>query len=134
MATAKGIYLGELRTQNTHELSGNKLITDAPPDNQGKGEAFSPTDLLSTAYTTCMMTIMGIRARDMNLDLSGTQYTITKVMYEDPRRVGEIHVDLTFPDRSYTDREKKVLEAIAHTCPVALSIHPDIKKVVTFNW
>ena len=134
MPTAKGIYTGALRTRNQHLQSGQELVTDAPTDNQGLGEAFSPTDLLATSYATCMITIMGIKARDKGLNLDGTTYQITKVMYADPRRVGEIHVALTIPDRNFTNRDRKVLEAIAHTCPVALSIHPEIKKVVVFNW
>lgn len=134
MPTAKGQYAGELRTQNLHLQSGQELVTDAPTDNQGLGQAFSPTDLLATAYATCMITIMGIKARDKGLNMDGTTYDVTKVMYAEPRRIGEIHVTLNFPDRGFSNRDRKVLEAIVHTCPVALSIHPDIKKVVVFNW
>ncbi len=134
MPTAKGQYAGELRTQNLHLQSGQELVTDAPTDNQGLGQAFSPTDLLATAYATCMITIMGIKARDKGLNMDGTTYDVTKVMYAEPRRIGEIHVTISFPDRGFSNRDRKVLEAIAHTCPVALSIHPEIKKVVVFNW
>ena len=97
METAKTTYLGALRTEAIHVLSGNKIITDAPPDNNGKGEAFSPTDLLSASLTSCMITIMGILANRINVDITGLTATTTKVMAANPRRVSEIHVTLTFP-------------------------------------
>jgi len=134
MATATGVYQGELRTKNRHELSGSEMVTDAPVDNQGMGSAFSPTDLVATAYATCMVTIMGINAREKGLDMTGTSWEVTKIMYDQPRRIGEIHIHLTFPPRDFSARDRKVLEAIAHTCPVAYSIHPEIKREITFNW
>jgi len=94
MTTVKTIYLGDLRTENEHLQSGNKIITDAPTDNQGKGEAFSPTDLLATALGNCIMTIMGIKARDNGIDIKGTEIEITKIMASDPRRVAEVVVEL----------------------------------------
>ena len=96
MATIKTIYLGDLRTENEHLQSGSKIITDAPTDNQGKGEAFSPTDLLATALGNCIMTIMGITARDNGIDIKGTEIEITKIMASDPRRVSEVIVEFTF--------------------------------------
>ncbi len=134
MVTVKSTYLGELRTRNSHQQSGSELITDAPTDNQGRGEAFSPTDLVATAFADCIITIMGIKARDMAVDISGTSYDITKVMYADPRRIGEIHIDFNFPSRNYSHKVKTILERVAETCPVALSIHPDIKRIIKFNW
>jgi putative redox protein len=134
MATSRTIYLGELRTENEHIRSGKKLITDAPVDNQGKGEAFSPTDLVATALSDCMMTIMGIKARDKGLDLTGTTIETTKIMTSEPRRIGEIVVEITFPKNNFPEKEKTILEAVTKTCPVALSLHPDIKQTVKFNW
>jgi putative redox protein len=134
MPTSRIIYLGELRTENTHEKSGVKIITDAPPDNRGKGEAFSPTDLLATSLGNCMMTLMGIAARTHSINIDGTKAQMTKIMAANPRRVAEIHLVFDFPQNSYTDKEKAILENAARTCPVAYSIHPDIKQVLTFNF
>ena len=134
MITSRTIYLGELRTDNEHIRSGQKLITDAPVDNQGKGEAFSPTDLVATALSDCMMTIMGIKARDKGLDLTGTTIETTKIMSSEPRRIGEIVVEITFPPNEFSDKDKKILEAVTRTCPVALTLHPDVKQTVKFNW
>lgn len=134
MATSLGTYLGDLRTENIHINSGQVLITDAPLDNQGKGEAFSPTDLVATAFADCIITIMGIKARDKGLDLSGTTFDITKVMYDNPRRIGEIHVHFVFPQRDFSRKDRRILESVANSCPVAWSIHPDIKRIVTFQW
>ena len=131
MPTTETIYLGELRTEATHLLSVTKLITDAPPDNQGKGDHFSPTDLVATALGSCMVTIMGIAARTHNFNIDGTRMVITKVMSKDlPRRISEIIIELTFPVGDYTDKEKKILEYAVKTCPVALSLHPDVKQTV----
>jgi putative redox protein len=134
MATSHTIYQGELRTENEHIASGQKLITDAPVDNQGKGEAFSPTDLVATALSDCMMTIIGIKARDKGLDVIGTTIETTKIMASNPRRICEIIVEFTFPKNNFSDKDKTVFEAVAKTCPVALSLHPDIKQSVKFNW
>lgn len=134
MPTVTSVYLGELRTENTHVLSGQTLITDAPPDNQGLGRTFSPTDLAATSLGDCIMTVMGIAARARGIDLIGTTYEITKVMASEPRRIGEIHVTFRFPKKNYSDPEKKIIEAVHRTCPVALSLHPDIKQVITYIW
>jgi putative redox protein len=132
MPTVETIYLGELRTEATHLRSGNKLITDAPPDNQGRGEYFSPTDLVAAALGSCMVTIMGIAARTHNFSIDGTKMAITKVMSQElPRRISEIVIQLTFPVRDYTEKQKKILEHCVTTCPVALSLHPDVRQTVS---
>lgn len=134
MPTSTIVYLGELRTEAVHALSGNKLTTDAPPDNQGKGEFFSPTDLLATSLGTCMLTIMGISARTHGFNIDGTRVSVTKVMGSNPRRVVEIVVELTFPHNSYSPKERKLLELSAKECPVANSLHPDLKQTVKFEF
>lgn len=134
MTTIKTIYLGELRTENEHLQSGNKVITDAPTDNRGKGEYFSPTDLLATALGSCIMTIMGINARDNGIDIEGTQVDVTKIMASDPRRVAEVVVEFTFPAKNYTDEEKQLVESVAGISPVPLSLHPDLVQTIKFNW
>ncbi|MRX47997.1 OsmC family protein [Pedobacter puniceum] len=135
MATTKIIYNGSLRTTSIHLQSGKEIITDAPVDNNGKGEAFSPTDLLATSFGNCMMTIMGIAANIHGIDLTGLSAEVTKVMAAEPRRVSEIHVNFDFPLKNlYSDKDKKILEHVALTCPVHYSLHPDIKREVKFNW
>jgi len=134
MKTSKIIYRGELRTEATHLRSGQTIITDAPPDNKGKGEAFSPTDLLATSLGSCMLTIMGIAAGNHGLSIDGAEAEITKVMAAEPRRVSEIIVELKMPANNYSDKEKKLLEHTAHTCPVAKSLGADLKQTVVFNW
>jgi len=134
MATIESIYLGDLRTEATHLFSGNKTITDAPLDNKGKAESFSPSDLLTASLGSCMMTIMGIAAREHNIQIDGTTCSLTKIMASDPRRVSEIQVVLTFPHGNYTDKEKAILERAAITCPVAKSLHPDLVQNVKFNY
>lgn len=134
MTTIKTIYLGDLRTENEHLQSGNKVITDAPTDNQGKGEFFSPTDMLATALGSCILTIMGIKARDNGIDIKGTEVGVTKIMASDPRRVAEVIVEFTFPKNNYTDEEKQCVESVAGTSPVPLSLHPDLKQTIKFNW
>lgn len=131
--TSKVTYLGDLRTSSVHLQSGNKIISDAPLDNNGKGEAFSPTDTVANALASCMFTIMGIKARDMEIDLSGSTASVTKIMGIEPRRIIEIQIvfDINIlPD----DKAKTILERAALTCPVFYSLHPDIIKDVTFNW
>ena len=132
MPTSDVIYTGELRTEATHISSGDKIITDAPPDNKGRGEAFSPTDLLATSLATCMLTIMGISAREHGFSIDGTTASVTKVMYSNPRRVGEIHISLRFPPNNYSVKEKKFIEKAAFTCPVSQSLHPDLKQQIEF--
>jgi putative redox protein len=134
METVRTLYLGGLRTSATHIRSGNNIITDAPVDNNGKGEAFSPTDLLATSLGSCMMTIIGIAAQTHGFDVDGTVLRITKVMAENPRRVGEVIVEFDFPDRTYSEKEKAIIRNAAKTCPVALSLHPDLKQTVVRNF
>lgn len=136
MPTSKITYLGELRTEATHLQSGTAIITDAPTDNNGKGEAFSPTDLVATSLGSCAMTIMGISARNDSIDLTGSEIEITKVMSSDaPRRI--VRVDVVFnmftPEPLTEDQQAKLIRA-AHTCPVAKSLHPDIVQNMVFNW
>ena len=133
MATIKNEYLGGLRTEGTHVASGNQVITDAPIDNMGKGEAFSPTDLMSFSLSACMMTIMGQVADRENIDLKGLTTDITKVMSAAPRRIAEIHVSFSWPNLDLSKKQETMLVNAAKTCPVALSIHPDIKLEVSFN-
>ncbi|MDN6276595.1 OsmC family protein [Psychrobacter sp.] len=132
MTTSKVTYQGGLRTTAIHLQSNNEIITDAPIDNQGKGEAFSPTDLLATSLASCMLTIIGIKARDMNIDIAGTTAEVTKVMAAEPRRVSEVHVIITF-SQPLDDRTQKIFYKMALTCPVAQSIHPDITQIVTIR-
>ncbi len=132
--TSEVIYNGNLRTTAKHLRSGNTIITDAPIDNQGNGEAFSPTDLMATALASCMITIMGIKARDKGLDIEGTKANVEKIMSSNPRRISAIHIVIHMPANGYTDKEKKILEAAAHGCPVGRSIHPDLEEKITFVW
>ena len=133
--TSQIIYKGALRTEAKHLQSGTVIETDAPTDNQGKGERFSPTDLLATSLGNCMLTIMGIKARDMNVNLDDTIVDITKIMKSEPRRVSGIKVVFHFvKGLAVDDKQKEILERAAHACPVAKSIHPDIEQDVTFNW
>lgn len=134
MATAEIIYTGELRTEATHLKSGNKLITDAPTDNNGRGEYFSPTDLVATALGSCMITIIGISARNQGFNVDGTTMSITKIMADNPRKIGEIIVELTFPANNYTEQQKRVIEHITRNCPVALSLHPDVKQTIQIHY
>ncbi|MAZ27229.1 MAG: osmotically inducible protein OsmC [Cytophagaceae bacterium] len=131
--TSKVVYEGDLRTRCTHLKSGNTFITDAPVDNNGKGEAFSPTDTVATALASCMLTVMGIKARDMDCDMTGASAAITKTMAADPRRISKIEIQITFPN-PVSDKEKKILERVAETCPVHYSLHPDIEKDISFVW
>ncbi len=133
MSTAEISYLGNLRTSATHIRSGQQIITDAPLDNQGKGEAFSPTDLVSAAFVSCMLTVMGIAANTHHIDLSGMRATVSKHMASDPRRISKLEVTLFF-DKIYTEKEKSILERTARTCPVALSLHPDLVQAFSFNY
>jgi len=135
MITSKVTYLGELRTEAAHIQSNTTIYTDAPKDNHGKGEMFSPTDLVATALASCMISIMGIVAmKDGITPVDGATAEVTKVMYAEPRRIGEIHITVTFPKKNYTDKEKKIYENAAYTCPVAKSLHPDLKQVIEFVW
>ena len=132
MRTSKVTYQGDLRTTAVHLQSKNEIITDAPIDNQGKGEAFSPTDLLATSLASCMLTIIGIKARDMDIDIAGTTAEVTKIMSADPRRVSEVHIAITF-NQELDDKTQKIFYNTALTCPVAKSIHPDMIQKMTIN-
>ncbi|MBK8554294.1 MAG: OsmC family protein [Lewinellaceae bacterium] len=132
--TSTVVYQGELRTEATHLQSGTIIVTDAPTDNQGRGEVFSPTDLCATSLASCMLTIMGISARNRNLDISGSTATIKKIMAADPRRISRIEITLQMPPQDFSENDRKVLETAGRTCPVALSLHPNIEQVITFQW
>jgi uncharacterized OsmC-like protein len=127
-------YQGELRTVCVHLSSGNNIITDAPVDNHGKGEAFSPTDLVATALASCMLTVMGIKANQMQLDIDDTRAEVIKIMAVEPRRIGEIIVDIFMPLKNYSDKDKSIMEHTARTCPVFFSLHEDMQKTIHFHW
>lgn len=132
--TAEVIYQGELRTVCTHLASGSQILTDAPVDNQGRGEAFSPTDLVATALASCMMTIMGIKARDLGLDLAGAKAGVRKVMAANPRRIARVEVLFTMPQGRFSERDKHLLEEVALACPVCKSLNLDCEQAVSFQW
>ncbi len=134
MTTIKTKYLGGLRTENTHLQSGAKIITDAPCDNRGKGQSFSPTDMLATALGNCILTIMGIKAMDNDIDIEGTELDITKIMAENPRRVAEVVMKFRFPQKGYSKEQKEMIESVAGTSPVPLSVHPDLNQTIKFIW
>jgi putative redox protein len=134
MKTSEIIYKGNLRTEATHLYSGNQIITDAPIDNNGKGEAFSPTDLLATSLGCCMLTIMGIVAQRHTINMDGAAIEITKIMESNPRRIGEIIVEFSMPKNSFSDKEKELLENAARTCPVAKSLSQELKQTIVFNY
>jgi len=133
MSTSKVTYLGNLRTENLHIQSGNSYITDAPVDNRGKGEAFSPTDTVATGLANCMVTTMGIKANDMEVDMTGTTALVTKIMASNPRRIAKIEIEMHLP-ASIDERSRKILENTARTCPVELSLHPDIERDLQLFW
>jgi Predicted redox protein, regulator of disulfide bond formation len=132
--TIKGKYQGGLRNELTHVQSKNTIITDAPTDNKGKGEAFSPTDLVCGALAACMMTIMGITACEHGFDIDGTTYEVKKTMASDPRRIGQIDLVFNFPSREYTTKQQTMLWNAADTCPVAKSLHHDIIINISMNF
>lgn len=135
MPTSHVVYLGDLRTKATHIASKSEILTDAPTDNHGKGEAFSPTDLVATALGACMLTTMGIVAERHGKDLSGVQVEVTKVMSQDkPRRITEIHIIFNFNGITLTDEEQILYKNTALTCPVSHSIDPEIKQIVDFGF
>lgn len=140
MATIAMKYLGDLRTEDRHLQSGTQIYTDAPTDNQGRGEAFSPTDLVANALGTCILTTMAIFARRDGIELTGSDASVTKIMSsEPPRRIARIEIDMvlratTADGSAVTDEQKAKLERIAHTCPVAISLHPDLEQAVSISW
>lgn len=131
--TSKITYLGELRTTSVHLQSGTEILSDAPTDNHGKGEAFSPTDLVANSLGTCMVSIMAIKSKDLNVDLTGSTVEVTKIMQAEPRKIAKIVVVLNM-SISADEKTRTILERVAMNCPVLLSLHPDIEKDVTFNW
>ncbi len=134
MTTVTSLYQGDYRSISTHLQSGTALITDAPTDNHGKGESFSPTDLVATALGTCIMTILGIYAQKHSLDFKGMKTEITKTMADNPRRIGKIDIVITMPDIRLDAFQKTELETITRSCPVCLSLHPEIEKNISFVW
>ncbi len=133
MPTSKVTYIGDLRTSSIHLQSGSEIITDAPTDNNGKGEAFSPTDSIANGLASCMFTVMGIKAQEMGVDFSDSTAEVTKIMAAEPRRISEIHVSFDM-NLAADEKTKTILERTAMTCPVFYSLHPDIIKVIVFNW
>jgi uncharacterized OsmC-like protein len=131
--TSKVTYLGDLRTSSVHIASGSEIVSDAPVDNNGRGEAFSPTDTVANALASCMLTVMGIKARDMEVDLTGTTAEVTKIMQAQPRKISGIKVVFNMKSNA-DDKARAILERTALTCPVHLSLNPDIEKDITFNW
>ena len=131
--TSKVTYLGELRTSSVHLQSGTEILSDAPTDNHGRGEAFSPTDLLANALGSCMVSIMAIKSKDLNIDLIGSTVEVTKIMQSEPRKIAKIEIVMNLSVAA-DQKSKTILERSAMTCPVLLSLNPDIEKIVTFNW
>ncbi len=131
--TAKVTYNGELRTSCVHVKSGDSFVTDAPTDNNGLGKAFSPTDTVATGLASCMLTMMGIKARGLDVDLSNSTADVTKHMASAPRRISKIEVVLTLPS-DVSEKDRKILVHTANTCPVHYSLHPDIEKEISFYW
>ncbi len=131
--TSKVTYIGDLRTSSIHLQSGNEIISDAPLDNNGKGEAFSPTDTVANALASCMMTVMGIKARDLHIELTGSTAEVTKIMNAEPRRIGAIEIVFNM-SVDLDQKNKTILERTAMTCPVFLSLNVEIEKRITFNW
>lgn len=133
--TSKVTYTGDLRTVCVHLKSGSEIQTDAPTDNQGKGERFSPTDLVATALASCILTTLGIAAKTHHYNIDGAWCEVEKVMASEPRRIAGIKVRLHLPpDQSYTDKQKIIIANIANTCPVAISLHPDCIREIVFHW
>ena len=131
--TSEVTYIGHLRTRCRHIKSEDHFVTDAPTDNNGRGEAFSPTDTVATALASCMFTVMGIKARDLDVDLAGAAASVTKIMAADPRRISKIKIEMNLPVK-VSEKTRKILENTANTCPVHYSLHPGIEKEITFNW
>lgn len=127
-------YTKDLRTEMTHLASGTVVLTDAPVDNNGKGEVFSPTDLVSASLASCMLTIMGIAAREHGFSIDGAKASVSKTMESNPRRIAGIGINIIFPEISYSAKHKKILEIISKTCPVAMSLHPDLKQDVHLHF
>ena len=133
MTTSTVTYLGSLRTEGTHTRSGKTYISDAPLDNNGKGEAFSPTDLCATSLASCAMTIMGIKSNNTGIELGEIHADVYKVMASNPRRIAEVKIEFRISG-SYTDDEKRTIELAGLNCPVAKSLHPDLIQDMQFVW
>lgn len=131
--TSKVTYTGELRATSLHLRSGNEFVTDAPVDNNGLGQAFSPTDTVATGLASCMLTTMGIKARGLEVDLKGSVAEVTKHMAANPRRIARIEVRMELP-AEVSEKHRKILENTANTCPVHYSLHPDIERIIEFHW
>lgn len=131
--TSRVTYLGDLRTSSVHIESGVEILSDAPKDNHGLGQAFSPTDTVANALGSCMISIMGIKAREMNLEMKGSTAEVTKIMQAEPRKIAKIVIVMNMKADA-DDKTRTILERVAMNCPVLLSLHPDIEKEVTFNW
>lgn len=131
--TSKVVYKGNLRTQCIHLQSGSEINTDAPTDNNGKGELFSPTDTVATGLASCMITVMGIKAEQSDIAFNNISADVLKVMKSNPRQIGEIHITFHIQE-SWNDKEKAIMERTAFTCPVAKSLHPDLKQEIIFNY
>jgi len=134
MHTSEVTYIGALHTTSKHIASGNVYETDAPIDNNGKGQAFSPTDLMCTSLANCLLTVMGIAANTHAYNMYGASAKVTKIMAQNPRRVAEILVEVTMPKNDFDDKAKTILEHTARTCPVSKSLHPDLIQTITFIW
>ena len=134
METAKTKYLGDLRTEIIHIRSGSVIITDAPVDNKGKGENFSPTDMVASALGSCIFTIMGIAAREHGFSIDGSTCKITKIMADNPRKINEVKIEFDFTVNSYSDKQKRILDYCVKTCPVALSLHESVIQNVTLRF
>ncbi len=132
--TSTAEYKGDLRTEATHLRSNTVFVTDAPVDNNGKGESFSPTDMVATALASCMLTIMGIKARDKKIDIKGAKAEVKKIMASDPRRISKIVIKLHMPNIPYTDKEKKILEKAADACPVSRSLNAELEQDIEIIW
>lgn len=132
--TATVTYESNLRTTCLHLQSGSAIETDAPTDNKGKGERFSPTDLIATGLGACMITTMGIKAQTMDIALDGAKVEVTKIMVSDPRRIGKIIAHVTMPALNLDEKTIEILERVARTCPVERSLHPDVELDIQFKW
>lgn len=132
--TAEIVYKGELRCEMKHLNSGEMVVTDAPTDNHGKGQAFSPTDIVAAACGSCALTVMGIASQTHNILLDGTKVTVLKIMTNNPRKISEVHLDFHFPKNNYSQKEKDILEHTARTCPVLLSLNTELIKDLKFNY
>jgi uncharacterized OsmC-like protein len=133
-ATIKNKYLGGLTTQVVHLKSGDILLTDAPVDNKGRGQAFSPTDLLAASLSSCMLTVMGIAANEYGFNIDGADCLVTKIMASNPRRISEIVIEFNFPQNDFNEEQKQILRDSAYSCPVAKSLHAELIKNISFNF